>query len=274
MGEVLDYALPGPLTSVAGVDSRALELLATDAVGICQVVSDLVIQPSDAQVLNLPDDRFVENQIRSSSSLLGLLLAMDPSSLTIGRQPSNRVVGTCRHFAVISCALLRYRGIAARVRCGFATYFQPGRGVDHWITEYRDGDSGRWIRIDSEVLGRDILPRAHDLEPGDFLSGGEAWSAYRRGEIDASQFGVYGTSNWGPAEIRGNAVKDLAALNNVEMLPWDEWARMTDAYDGKTGPEYDLLLDELAEVCSTEDLLAIRNLYRHEALQVPESLIR
>ena len=274
MGEAFGYAWPGPLTRVDGVDSRALELLATDAVGICQVVSDLVIQPSDAQALNLPEDRFVENQIRSTSALLKLLLEMDPSSLTLGRQPANRVVGTCRHFAVISCALLRYRGIAARVRCGFATYFQQGQGVDHWVTEYWDGDSARWIRIDSEVLGKDVLPHAHDLRPGDFLSGGEAWAAYRRGEIDASQFGVYGTQNWGPAEIRGNAVKDLAALNNVEMLPWDEWARMTDAYDGKTGSDYDLLLDELAEVCATDDLIAIRRLYRQEALQVPYSMIR
>ena len=43
---------------------------------------------------------------------------------------------------------MRYRGIAARVRCGFATYFQVGQGLDHWITEYRNRD-GRWVRIDN-----------------------------------------------------------------------------------------------------------------------------
>jgi transglutaminase-like putative cysteine protease len=62
-----------------------------------------------------------------------------------------RVAGTCRHFAVLSCALLRHRGIAAHVRCGFATYFQPGQGLDHWITEYRDDSGTRWIRVDSEI---------------------------------------------------------------------------------------------------------------------------
>ena len=51
---------------------------------------------------------------------------------------------------------------------------------------------------------------------------------HREGRIDASTFGVYGTENWGPAEIRGNAVKDLAALNKVEMLPWDEWGRVAE----------------------------------------------
>jgi transglutaminase-like putative cysteine protease len=77
---------------------------------------------------------------------------VNPAPVGTGRQPGQRVVGTCRHFAVLSGAFLRSRGIAARVRCGFATYFQPGHGLDHWVTEYRDGD-GRWVRIDSEIRG-------------------------------------------------------------------------------------------------------------------------
>jgi hypothetical protein len=63
------------------------------------------------------------------------------------------VIGTCRHFAVLSCALLRYRGTAARARCGFATSFQPGQGLDHWITEYRDDKDERWVQADTEIIG-------------------------------------------------------------------------------------------------------------------------
>jgi hypothetical protein len=273
MNAVIDYTSPGPLTGVGGVDLLTLDPLPADPTGICRAVPHLVIQPSDAQSLNLSGDRFDENQIRPASVLFERLLALDPAPVTIAREPGKRVVGTCRHFAVMSCALLRHRGIAARVRCGFATYFQSGQGVDHWITEYRDEGRERWIRIDSEILGQKVLSHADDLRPGEFLSGGEAWVAYRRGEIDASQFGVYGTQNWGPAEIRGNAVKDLAAMNKVEMLPWDEWGRMTDAYDGKTGAEYDLLLDEIAEVCAGDNPVAVRALYEHEDLRVPENLI-
>ncbi|MCA2211786.1 transglutaminase-like domain-containing protein [Wangella sp. NEAU-J3] len=44
---------------------------------------------------------------------------------------SSTPTSTCRHFAVLACALLRHRGIPARARCGFATYFQPGKGLDH-----------------------------------------------------------------------------------------------------------------------------------------------
>jgi transglutaminase superfamily protein len=274
VAEVIDYASPGPLTSLDGVDPRALEPVAADPVSICLPVHELVIQPTDARTSNLPADRFEENQTRPASSLVQRLLALDPAPLTSAREPDKRVVGTCRHFAVLSCALLRHRGVAARVRCGFATYFQPGQGLDHWITEYRDGGGARWVRVDSEILGGDVLPRPHDLRPGEFLTGAEAWIAYRRGEIDASRFGVHGTENWGPAEIRGNAVKDLAALNKVETLPWDEWGRMTDAYAGKTGADYDALLDELADVCATDDPAAVSALYGHEDLRVPADLIR
>lgn len=131
-----------------------------------------------------PTSGFAENQLRPVDGLLGALLALDPTPLTVAREPERRVIGTCRHFAVLSCALLRYRGIAARARCGFATYFQPRQGLDHWITEYRHG--GRWVRIDTEILGGSVLAKPEDLAAGEFLSGGEAWTAFRAGRIDAA----------------------------------------------------------------------------------------
>jgi hypothetical protein len=129
------------------------------------------------------------------------------------------------------------------------------------------------VRVDPEILGGEVLECPERLQPGEFLSGGEAWSAFRRGEVDAATFGVYGTDNWGPAEIRGNAVKDLAALNKVEMLPWDEWGRMTAAYNNETGADYDDLLDTLARVCDADDQGALCALYAHVDLLVPPDMI-
>ncbi|VDR37035.1 Uncharacterised protein [Tsukamurella paurometabola] len=118
-----------------------------------------------------------------------------------------------------------------------------------------------------------VVTHPEDLAPGQFLSGGEAWVAFRRGEVAPSKFGVSGTENWGAAEIRGNLVKDLAALNKVEMLPWDEWGLMTEAYHGRTGSAYDHLLDEVAAVCSTDDTTAIAALYEHPHLRVPAAMV-
>jgi len=271
---VIDYAAPGPLTSLEGIEAAVLEPVGRDPLEICFPVHALVIQPHDAEAIGMPPERFAENQLRPAASIVRALLALDPAPLNAVREPEKRVIGTCRHFAVLSCALLRYRGIPARVRCGFATYFQPGKGVDHWITEYWDDGAARWVRVDSEVLTLPVLPHPEDLRPGEFLSGGEAWSAFRRGEIDGADYGVYGTENWGAGEIRGNTVKDLAALNKVETLPWDVWARMEEAYKRETGPEYDALLDELAVVCASDDPVAAAALYARAELTVPPDLIR
>ncbi|WP_240929957.1 transglutaminase domain-containing protein [Streptomyces coryli] len=184
------------------------------------------------------------------------------------------MVGTCRHFATIACAILRARGVASRARCGFGTYFQEGRGYDHWITEYRDDDQHRWVRIDTEHLGKDFVERPEHLAPDEFLTGGEAWLRYRRGMIDPQTFGVPGTDHaWGPHEISGNAVRDLASLCKQETLPWDEWGRMTEAYEGRTGPGYDQLIDRVADANSKDDPSTLARLFGNEDLAVPQRII-
>lgn len=170
----MNYSTAGPLTGVADVPSAALRAVTGSPVEICWRVNSLVIQPADAERLPLPSHRFATNQIRPAQDLIHAVLALNHQPLDVPREPQERIVGTCRHFAVLACALLRHQGIAARVRCGFATYFQPAQGLDHWIVEHRDPTVPRWIRIDPEVLGGGVLDRAEDLAAGDFLSGGEA----------------------------------------------------------------------------------------------------
>lgn len=273
VANALDYAAAGPLTDLASVPAPALGRVPDAAIGICQLARSLVIHPHDVQEAGVPAERLAESQLRPASSIIAALLARGADDVTVPRPPQRRVVGTCRHFTVLTCALLRHRGIAARARCGFATYFQAGKGVDHWIIEYWHAGDERWIRLDSEFLGRSDIPNAEDLRPGAFLTGGEAWTAHRDGRIDAGKFGVYGTENWGPAEIRGNAIRDLAALNKVEMLPWDEWGRMTASYKGETGADYDELIDDVAAACATADAAAVAGLYGADELRVPDTLI-
>lgn len=273
MTTTIDYTAGGPLTDLSTVGRGAFGDLPEDAVEICRLTHRLVIQPHDAGRLELPPGRFGENQIRPAADLVNRLLDLDPSPLTTPRPPERRVVGTCRHFAVLACALLRHRGIAARARCGFATYFQPGRGLDHWVIEFSvDGTS--WVRADPEAMGLTVLPNPEALVPGQFLTGGEAWSEFRAGNIDPAKFGVWGTENFGPAEIRGNAIRDLAALNRVETLPWDEWGRMEASYQGHTGADYDSLIDTIATTCAADDPEDVATLYKSEDLEVPPALTK
>jgi hypothetical protein len=61
-----------------------------------------------------------------------------------------------------------------------------------------------------------------------------------------------------------DAVKHLAALKKVEMLPWDESGRMTDSFEGRTGAGYDRLIDTVAAVCVADDSTAIAAVHASE----------
>jgi len=257
------------------VDPELLAGVPSDPVAIGRIVNGLVIQQVDAEPLGVLAARFEERNIRPAAGIVAALLALNPAPLTTARGPAERAIGTCRDFAVLSTALMRHHGIPARARCGFATYFQKGKGVDHWITEYQGDDDDRWVRIDTEILGRSVLQHPEDVSVGEFLTGGEAWALHRAAFIDSDRFGVWGTEHaWGPAEIRGNAVRDLAALNKVETLPWDEWGRMADSYAGRTGADYDELMDLVAAACEADDPEFAAAVFAHEELTVPAALMR
>jgi hypothetical protein len=76
---------------------------------------------------------------------------IESAPMTAERPAEQRMVGFCYHFA-----LLRATGTPARVRCGFAGYFEAGLWIDHWVTEYWDGDG--W-RLTDPQIGRSDLAR-------------------------------------------------------------------------------------------------------------------
>lgn len=268
------YDIPGVLTAFGDDIAPLLAGLPSGPVELCAVAQGLVVLPDLAAGFGIPDDRIAEQDIRSADDLLRRLTDLDPTPIGGERPYDRRVVGTCRHFALLSCAFLRHRGFAARARCGFATYFVPDAFVDHWVVEYRHTDRQRWVRVDAEILGFDFVASPDDLAEGEFLSGGEAWTRCRSGNVDASSFGVHGVPHaWGIAEVRGNAIRDLAALSKVETLPWDAWGRMQASYDGETGDDYDELIDAVAATCASDDPAAISALAATEELRVPPTLV-
>lgn len=270
---VLRWDRPGPMTIIDADVAPALAGLPEDPIDLCRVAQGLVMLPHLAGAFDIAEVRLVEQSIRSTSEVLRRLLALDPAPVEQARAPQRRAVGTCRQFALLSCAFLRHRGVPARARCGFAGYFEPGKYLDHWVIEYRDA-GGRWFRVDPEILGFDYVDHPEALQPGEFLTGGEAWQFLRTSDADPGDFGVDGAPHaWGIGEVRGNVIRDLAALNKVEMLPWDEWSRMRASYDGTIDAAFDALIDEIAEVCDTADPVILEQTYRSADLTVPTELL-
>ena len=56
-----------------------------------------------------------------------------------------------------------------------------------------------------------------------FLVAADAWRKCRAGDADPSKFGIEFAGLRGLWFIAGSLVRDMAALNKMEMLPWDVW---------------------------------------------------
>jgi hypothetical protein len=257
------YATPGPMTRLA--DDDRLAALPRDPEELRRVLPGLVIH-GDLQWaygLDRPPD-MAEMNLRPASAILAAVLARDAGPLAKPRAPEDRMVGVCRHYATLFAALLRHGGTPARARCGFAGYFVAGEWVDHWVTEYWDAGRGRWVRADAQLddvlVGRfELADDPADLRPEAFLAGGDAWLGYRWGSYDAQHFGI--AELRGPWFVAGNVVRDLAALNKVEVLPWDVWGPLGAWVDD--GPD-DELVDALAVATTSGSFDDVRAAYRSQ----------
>jgi hypothetical protein len=259
--------------------------LPEDTEGLVQVMQGLFLHihwaqrygvtPSEAQKRHV--------QARLVSRILELITEMDDSPLTTPRPLEKRFYGNCRDYSVFLCSILRGKGVPARARCGFGTYFRPDHYEDHWVCEYWNGE--RWVVVDAQL---DELQRRRleidwntlDLPKGRFVNASEGWLKCREGGEDPDKFGIFDMH--GLWFIEGNLLRELAACNDAEMLPWDGWGLMTDEVgDGADTDARKLLLaeryallDKVARALVEGDEEKITRLYRNEpGLSVPKEMI-
>jgi hypothetical protein len=229
------YATPGPLSDLGAHAARVRDL-PQGLAELCCVVQGLVVHPFLAHLYGLEPGaiRHAELELRPVAAMLDRVLALDPRPLATTRPPERRLVGNCRHFTLLLCSLLRARGVPARARCGFATWFDPASFVDHWVCEAWDEVRGSWRLVDAQLDVRQREAFRLTFDPLDvprtaFLIAGEAWQRCRSGRADSQAFGIMGLR--GLWFVRGNVVRDLAALAKRELLPWDGWGLMADQHE-------------------------------------------
>jgi hypothetical protein len=260
---ILDfYTSPQAMTSV-GDYAAPLESLPAEVGALVEAVQGMLLHEHLAGHLysiTLSDEQHRESHIRPAREQLKRIVARGwrPGAPLPREQ---RLIGTCRDFSVLLAALLRLKGIPARARCGFGAYFTPGFFEDHWVSEYWDSAAARWVRVEAQLDSVqqgvfkpdfDLLDVPHDR----FVIAGDAWEWCRAGKADPAKFGMSGMNESGLWWIAGNLVRDLAALNNMEMLPWDCWGAMPRP-DETIEPELLALFDRAAALtCAPEDSFA------------------
>ncbi len=266
---VTEWVEPGVMTA-AGKYESLFDGLPGDAAGVARVVQGLLIHQfwADAYGVTPSDEDNDRVNLRRVEQVLEAVVSRDDRPLDVPRESGRRIVSNCRGFSVLAVALFRARGVPARARCGFGAYFKPGWFEDHWVAEYFDG--GRWKLVDAQIdeLQRERLAPAFDLTdvPRDqFVIAGDAWTRTRAGQADPDRFGLTSLDESGAWWIAANLMRDAAALDNVELLPWDLWGVMPEPAD-----TIDVdLFDELAVATAGPDLAAVRRLLADERLRVP-----
>src|SRR5712692_5386868 len=136
---------------------------------------------------------------------------------------------------------------------------------------------GRWALVDAQIddvqraklkLGFDLLDAPRDR----FVIAGDAWARCRARDADPATFGIFDMR--GLWFIAGNLMRDLAALNNMEMLPWDIWGAMTRPGEPLRDDRL-ALFDRLSTVTGAPDaaFTELRRFYEgDEDLRVPATV--
>lgn len=277
LNDLLNYYTSHSIMTDPGNYAHLYEDLPTEISELCKVVQGVMIHVfwSQGYGVQLSEERKKEVQMRKVEDKLARIIELDDRSIKSTRDPDLRVVGNCRDFSLLLCSFLRHKGIPARARCGFGTYFTPGKYEDHWICEYWNSQEKRWAMVDAQldslqltVLKIDFNP--HDLPAGKFLTAGETWQLCRTGKIDPDLCGIFDMK--GLWFVRGNVVRDIMSLNRLEVLPWDGNDLM-DGPEKKVTDEEFGLLDKVADLTTAGNsaFSEMKSLYESTpALQMPK----
>ena len=282
------YATHSPMTDPghhADLLDVLLGALPMNVAGLIRAVQGTM---THRQVPEVEEWRLPQMRAHSAEEILGHIRELDGRPLAESRPPERRAVGNCAHAATLFCSLARQGGLPVRVRDGFAAYLVPDLWTNHRIVEYWDrsagsgGFEGRWSRADAELdegfrvelrEERGLTFDPMDLPPEQFITASEVWQRCRAEECDWEDFGYPGVTGMGYVAQR--VTLDLAALNKVELTPYDRWGLLKKREEELT--EDDLtLLDQVAALTTSDDeevFTELRGLYEGDRrLRVPPTV--
>lgn len=280
--QILDFYAGQSIMTTPRAYKKLMATLPDDMDELVSIVQGLGIYDEvakDFYGFTVPKERTQEIHIRRVREMLRTILSLDERPLTAQRPPEKRLVSRCNHFVLLLLAMLRAKHIPARARCGFGAYFNPGHFEDHWVVEYWNADKKQWVLVDPQFdkVWRTKLHIKHnvlDVPRNQFLVAADAWRQYRTGKADPKMFGISFAKLHGSWYIAGNLLRDLAALNKVEVLPWDVWGAQP-PQDKKLTPDQLAFFDTIADLTANPDnnFGNLRKIYKHRReLRVPTTV--
>lgn len=212
------YRTPGPYTTPKNF-RQLLQALPDDNEKIIKFIKNILIHPIDAKISGFRFDykKALRSHIdhRSIDDILAnpkVEALLKLNTLDFQSSPAQRGILSCDHHAVFFASILRLKGRAVRVRCGYATYIVPEKLMPHWVDEIYDEGRQRWEYIDPERVKL-------KFEEGAFLPAGKVWLEVRHGGLELTQ--VLPDYRGGLDGVKYRLLNDLNALMKQELLNYD-----------------------------------------------------
>jgi hypothetical protein len=251
-----------------------------DIKAIVSIVQNIFLHQhwANAYGLELDEERTKEPWLRSFEEKLNFLNKLGYNHVSEPKPLENKMIAICRDFSVTATALCREVGIPARARCGFASYFEKGKYVDHWVLEYWDEARAQWVMVDAqldEFQQKELDITFDPLNVGEeyFITAPKAWLMCREGRHNPELFGIF--KWWGYDYLRCNLILDANSLLKVPMQPWDGWDGYKNLPIEEWTEEDYKIMDELAEACLgvNDNLKSLYTfLQQHDKIKVPGDL--
>ncbi len=251
------------------VEKNPFKEIPRDIKEITKIIRGWGIHPVEIfkQNLKFSKYRINDRSLKTVQEVMNKIKKLDNRNLNKTRKTKDKIVIICKHFAMLLTSILRSKGIPARCRCGFATYFSRAWFEDHWICEYWNGK--KWLRVDPQ-MGRIKEDKKHltsidfnNLPKDIFFPAGVLWQLYRKGFISGNYCGFsHERGENGSWYIRGNMLRDFFALNKTEYT-YQETNKLMDKNYSPNKKDLKLL-DEIAKITTNPDknFRKIRSLYK------------
>ena len=207
----------------------------------------------------IPEERWNEmEKYPTAKSILAGLLSYDSRGFVKDRKPQDKLVLGCREYAIILASVLKYRGIPVRIRCGHATYLEPGFHVSHTVCEVWNKKDKRWLLVDPSTGMIDF-----NRDKFDFSN--EAWLKMQKGEINPNLY-IAPPNTSGLVSIVGKISPDLLSILGTEftIYQYAPILEYTLNNQNKLSTEQIEILNKISELMQSLDadnLTKLRDIY-------------
>jgi hypothetical protein len=223
--------------------------------------------------------RYHEIEINKVSDLLSLLKSKGVTDILSEIPFEKRIVSNCFNIAKLAVSLLRYKGIPARLRYAYCSYFNhknnPLVNSEQVLVEYWSVTQQRWLRGDPsmnwEILDHlKINVEVNFLNVSKTLSKpiSDVWINCRLGLWDFADYGVSlgkQRQRCGMGHVALKMAHDFACLNNFELYAFDFISPSRRFQQEINLRPYDF--DRLAEILHSENFVQ----FHHHNKRIPLS---